>query len=175
MNNDQKAVLGSWIQAIGTIISAIGSTPFKIPAKLLNDLDLIGNVLQGSGNALMADSIKPFTLNKIGNQIQAIGNTTIVTQYIINFNDKTAQELEIKGDLFQAVGGGIAFSTQNWEEKPSMEEIYSTYGNLLQVIGNSMQSIAGGIEQKGGDGQVMNTVGSWIQAIGAVLSAIGQN
>ncbi|WP_077622384.1 DUF6944 family repetitive protein [Sediminibacillus massiliensis] len=62
MGNQQKAVLGAWIQAIGTVIAAIGSTPTThLPQKLLQDLNLIGNVLQGTGNALMADSIPNLT------------------------------------------------------------------------------------------------------------------
>lgn len=77
MDNELKATFGSWVQAIGTTLSAIGATPSKnISDTLLGDLNLWGNVLQATGNSLVADSEKNFTLEKIGNEIQAIGGTT---------------------------------------------------------------------------------------------------
>lgn len=90
MDNELKATFGSWVQAIGTTLSAIGATPSKnISDTLLGDLNLWGNVLQATGNSLVADSEKNFTLEKIGNEIQAIGNSTVIVGILINFSEKT--------------------------------------------------------------------------------------
>jgi hypothetical protein len=175
MDNEVKATFGAWIQAIGTTISAISSTPsMKIPDDFLNQLNLNGNVLQATGNALQADSEYDLTLIKIGNEVQAIGNSIVVAEMLLNFDELTKQNIEIKGNLFQAVGGGICFANA-LDEEPAIEELYNIYGNLLQTIGNSMQALAGMKELKGEEGETLNTVGSWIQAIGSILSALGQS
>lgn len=45
MDNELKATFGSWVQAIGTTLSAIGATPSKnISDTLLGDLNLWGNM-----------------------------------------------------------------------------------------------------------------------------------
>ncbi|QNG60421.1 DUF6944 family repetitive protein [Metabacillus idriensis] len=174
MSDEQKAVFGSWIQAIGTITAAVGSTPSNVLTdQQLENLNLIGNVLQATGNAILADTEDSLTLNKIGNMLQAIGNSTVVTSIIIDFNERTKQLLEIQGNLLQATGGGVALADA-YEQEKSIEQMYSIYGNLLQVIGNSMQALAGSMELKGEDPGNINVAGSWIQAIGSVISAIGE-
>ncbi|WP_456273402.1 DUF6944 family repetitive protein [Bacillus sp. AK031] len=173
MDNEFKAFTGAWIQAIGTVLSAISSTPIKrINEEQADDLDLIGNLLQGTGNALAADSESTPSLSKTGNEIQAIGNSIEVASYILA--EGTDQDvLQIKGNLFQAVGGAMAFA-DNVDSEPSTKVLYSLYGNLLQVIGNSMQSIAGILELQGQYRQRLNTAGNWIQAIGAILTALSE-
>lgn len=65
MNNQIKELFGSWVQAIGTFIAAVGATPSPILTnQQLNNLSLIGNVLQAVGNALIADTIEQFNLEK---------------------------------------------------------------------------------------------------------------
>lgn len=173
MSNKEKAVFGAWIQAIGTVTAAVGSTPSKVLTdQQLENLNLWGNVLQGTGNAILADTEETFTLNKIGNMIQAIGNSTVVTGIIIDFSESTKSLLDIQGNLLQATGGGTALADAFGEER-SIEQLYSIYGNLLQVIGNSMQAIAGGMELRNEDPGNLNVAGSWIQAIGSIISAIG--
>lgn len=74
-----------------------------------NNLNLLGNVMQATGNALIADSTEQISLNKIGNQIQAIGNSTVIVGLIIQFNDMaTNTKLNIQGNLLQAVGTGMS-------------------------------------------------------------------
>ena len=137
MGNEQKATLGAWISAIGTVLSAIGSTPIKsIPEDTLDAFNLVGNELQGTGNALQADAEEQITLTKIGNQIQAIGNVTVIAGLVINFSDVTKQELNIKGNLLQALGGSAAVADSYLQEH-TLDELLSIYGNLLQDIGNS--------------------------------------
>ncbi|SEG88360.1 hypothetical protein SAMN04487919_1619 [Bacillus sp. ok061] len=56
MDDSIKEIVGAWFIAIGTIIAAIGSTPFKrMNSGLRKDLDIWGNVLQATGNGLEAD------------------------------------------------------------------------------------------------------------------------
>lgn len=183
MDNQLKEIFGSWIQAIGTVISAIGSTPSSvITSKLQFDLNLWGNVLQATGNALVADALETISLEKIGDKVQAFGNTTVIAGMIIELNEITNQLLIIKGNWLQALGGGIVLADEI-ESRVTPEQTLSILGNLLQVIGNSLQAI-GGIyelennnEKKDGnnkDGQLLEVLGSWIQAIGSVISAISQ-
>lgn len=65
MDNQLKVIFGSWIQAIGTVISAIGSTPSDENNKEFQfNLNLWGNVLQATGNAVLADVQEMITFEK---------------------------------------------------------------------------------------------------------------
>ncbi|WP_226671412.1 DUF6944 family repetitive protein [Metabacillus litoralis] len=173
MANEKNAVLGSWIVATGTTLSAIGATPSRVlNESQLKSLDLWGNVLQATGNALTADSEENYTLDKVGNEIQAIGNTTIVASILLYFDKKTKIELNIKGNFLQALGGGVAF-TEALGREPTLDELLIVNGNLLQAIGNSLQAISGIRELRGEEANKLNEVGSWIQAIGSILCALG--
>jgi hypothetical protein len=173
MEKEQKELFGAWVQAGGTILAAVGSTPFKnFTESQLTSFNLWGNVLQATGNSLMADSEENYTLNQIGNQIQALGNVTVVAGIVLDLDEVTAQNLDIKGNLMQAAGGSAALS-ETLREPPAAEIFYAFYGNILQIIGNSMQAIAGIIELNGGEGEKINTAGSWIQAAGSIVQAIG--
>lgn len=174
MSNEQKATFGAWVAAIGTVLAAIGSTPIKsIPENTLRSFNLVGNEMQATGNALEADAIEEFSLTKAGNEIQAIGNVTVIAGIVIDFNDIIKQELNIKGNLLQALGGSAALY-DSFNEEHSMEVLYSIYGNLLQIIGNSLQAISGILEINDRDSGNINVVGSWIQAIGSIISALVQ-
>ncbi|CAH0311111.1 MULTISPECIES: DUF6944 family repetitive protein [Peribacillus] len=148
MDNQFKETFGSWIQAIGTVISAIAGTPSDVlDEEFRNNLDLIGNELQATGNALLADAEETWSLNKFGNQLQAIGNSTVILGLVIDFDEVTKQELIIKGNLIQALGGGTALAGA-YENPDEPEQAFNVTGNLLQVIGNSMQAIGGIAELK---------------------------
>jgi hypothetical protein len=176
MDNAFKSTFGSWIQAIGTVLSAIGNTPSKtLPEDTLDNIDIVGNELQATGNALEADAIAdPASLTKIGNQIQSIGNLTVLTGMMMDFNEVTEQELIIKGNLLQALGGSAAVA-DSLDEERTLNELLSIYGNGLQVIGNTLQAISGILELNHEDSGDLNVAGSWIQAVGAVLSALVQS
>lgn len=176
MGSEFKATFGAWIQAIGTVLSAIGNTPIKsVPEESLQNIDIVGNELQATGNALEADAINdPGSLTKIGNQIQAIGNLTVMSGLMIDLNEVTKQELDIKGNLLQALGGSAAVA-DSLDEERTLDELLSIYGNALQVIGNSLQAISGILELNNEDSGDLNVIGSWTQAVGSVLSALVQN
>jgi hypothetical protein len=184
MENQPKELFGSWTQAIGTLIAAIGSTPSNhLNKDALKSLDLWGNALQATGNALIADAQETNSLNKLGNEVQAIGNTTVIAGMVLAFNDETKQKLIINGNWLQALGGGVSLS-EDVEQEPSDVLALNIIGNILQVIGNSLQAIGGIYKLKSSlgkdneysskEGQSLEINGSWIQAIGAVISAISQ-
>ncbi|MDZ4569101.1 DUF6944 family repetitive protein [Bacillus cereus] len=146
MENQFKEIFGAWIAAIGTITSAIGSTPFDfISSNLRKDLNVYGNVLQAVGNALEADGQGEVSLEQIGNEIQSIGNVTVISGLIIEFKEETQIKLVIAGNWTQALGGLTALADE-FEDASDKDESLNIIGNLLQSIGNSLQAI-GGIEE----------------------------
>ncbi|MFF2497340.1 DUF6944 family repetitive protein [Peribacillus sp. NPDC058075] len=92
----------------------------------------IGNELQATGNALLADAEETWSLDKFGNQLQEIGNSTVILGLVIDFDEVTKQELIIKGNLIQAVGGGTALAGAY--ENPDEPAGLQCYGKF--VAGN---------------------------------------
>ena len=56
------------------------------------------------GNALEADGQGEENLEKIGNELQSIGNVTVISGLVIDFEDITQQKLIIIGNWIQALG-----------------------------------------------------------------------
>ena len=146
MSNEFKETFGSWLQAIGTVLSAIANTPALISDyDSANNLDVVGNTLQGTGNALIADGEEAFTLDQIGSAVQAIGNSTVITGLIGTFSENTNDLLIINGNFIQALGGGVS-AADITENSPA--EGINIVGNLMQLLGNSLQALSGIIELK---------------------------
>jgi hypothetical protein len=185
MDNQTKSLFGAWIQATGTVIAAIGSTQsINVSEHLHEDLNLWGNVLQAAGNALQADAEEKLPLVRIGNEIQAIGNSAVTAGIVINFEQDTEQRLINTGNWLQALGGATALGVL-LEESPSLSLSFNIVGNLLQVIGNSLQAISGKIELAGkeqsekypeglNESQTLDVIGSWLQAVGSVLTLLAE-
>ncbi|HHU20676.1 MAG TPA: hypothetical protein GXZ58_10795 [Bacilli bacterium] len=174
MDNELKALIGEWEQALGTLASAIGNTPsFQFNQIMQNNLALIGNTMQATGNALIADSEPIITLTKIGNQIQAIGNTTVITS-LFTKNHALQPELQIKGDLLQSFGSAISLPDLFMIENKSSTDLLNICVSILQSIGNYLQALATkiGANEKG---TMINLAGSWIQTIGAFIQAFTQS
>lgn len=177
MNSHIKEILGSVLSVIGTVEAAIGSTPFQQLSKETKfNLSLQGNVLQAAGASLSADGQGSLSLELIGDEIQAIGNSTVVVGLLIQFNDIVNQKLIITGNWLQALGSFVGLTDEFFDSNPSGRAL-NIAGGLLQGIGNSMQAL-GGTDQLYNNndeyGQFLGVSGSWIQAIGSVLSLIGQ-
>ncbi|HDR7532880.1 hypothetical protein OCB06_24090 [Bacillus cereus] len=146
MENQFKEIFGAWVAAIGTITSAIGSTPFEfISSNVRKDLNVYGNVLQAVGNALEADGQGEVSLEQIGNEIQSIGNVTVISGLIIESKEEIQIKLVIAGNWTQALGGLTALADE-FGDTSDKDESFSIIGNLLQSIGNSLQAI-GGIDE----------------------------
>ncbi|KSU87221.1 hypothetical protein AS180_14390 [Priestia veravalensis] len=192
MENGQLEVVGAAIAAIGTITAAVGSTPFWwLSEQAKYNLNLWGNLLQGTGNALEANGQGEISLEKIGNEIQAVGNSTIVAGLLLLEEEEVQTRLTISGNLMQALGGAAALGDE-LKDDSNIGEVYSIVGNIMQIIGNSMQALGDGYdlraeeleeatgtdngsdEDNNNKGEVLNVFGSWIQAGGSVLSFIGQ-
>ena len=178
MGSHFKEVFGSVLATIGTIESAIGSTPFKNMSKKLSfNLRLQGNVLQATGNGLSADGQGIiFSLEYIGDVVQAVGNSTVIIGLLIKFKDQIDQKLIISGNWFQALGSFVGL-TDEFEDSTPSGRSYNIIGGFLQGIGNSMQALSGVYQledENDSDAQFLGVLGSWIQAVGSVLSLIGQ-
>ncbi|MER1986744.1 MAG: hypothetical protein ABS949_16200 [Solibacillus sp.] len=161
-------IAGNWIEAVGTIISAIGSTPSTIfSEQTLTDFNLIGNILEAGGIAIAAKT-EDSLLNNVGDELQAIGNIVVVASILTN-NEQLSQQLETQGDLLQVVGTGITINTQG---KLTLLETIANTGNIIQLIGNVIQVFANTDTQ---EGIIMNAVGAWTQAVGAVTTALASD
>lgn len=119
MNSHSKEIAGSVIAALGTLLSAIGTTPFPaLPKEFRKDLDLFGNTLQAAGNSLEAGGQGTFSLELIGNELQAIGNVTVIAGLLMDFEGHIEDILIITGNWTQALGGLVALADE-FEDRPS--------------------------------------------------------
>lgn len=145
MNNASTGIFGATIVAIGTISAAIGASPLNfIKSNLRENLTLYGNVLQAGGNALQAEG-QGDILRKVGKELQAIGNTVVITGLVIYSKGETAQKLFIAGNWIQALGGFINVG-HGLELNPFPGHVENIIGNILQATGNSLQAIGGTYE-----------------------------
>ena len=159
------AVAGNWIEAVGTIVSAIGSTPSTVfSQQTLNDLNIIGNILEAGGSAIVTEN-EDALLEIVGNQLSAIGNLTVVAGILSN-NEQSGQLLEQQGNLLQVVGIGI---TLNTEGPLTLLQTIANTGNIIQVIGTVIEVFANTETE---EGEIINAAGAWIQAVGAVITAL---
>lgn len=153
MDNQFKGVFSAWLVVIGTISSAIGSTPLHfIKSSLRQDLNLWGNVLQAVGNSVQkdgdaaietaGDGQENVPLGTIGNEIQSFGNISVIAGLIIKCKDETQKKLIITGNWMQALGGSVV-AGHELEDVSDTDKSYYIVGNLLQVIGNSLQALDG--------------------------------
>lgn len=179
MESQLTEIFGSVLEAVGTIEAAVGSTPFpNVSEELSFNLLLQGNVLQATGSGLKAGAQgDPFSLEAVGDEIQALGNITVVAGLLLDFgaiNDR----LFITGNWLQAQGNLVGIADEFNEGSTVSGRSYVIVGGILQAIGNSLQALGGtyilrNIKSKWND-KFLDIIGSWIQAAGAVLSLIGQ-
>lgn len=178
MNNHWKELIGSFLSAIGTIQAAIGNTPqFHFNQQQNDQLRLIGNVLQALGSALAADGQGSFSLGKLGDELQAIGNSTVVAGMLMygETDTTTEQKLSITGTWIQALGSFVGLGDEFFDSTKD-GRVENIIGNLLQGIGNSLQAI-GAIQDlydSHSEQAQIGVVGGWIQSAGSVVSLIGQ-
>lgn len=164
-NSNITAIAGNWIEAIGTVITAIGSTPSTVfSQQTLNDFNIIGNILEAGGTAIAAEG-EDALLDIVGDQLQAIGNITVVAGIMGN-NEQTSQLLQMQGNLLQVVGLGVTINTQG---KQTLLQTINNTGNIIQLIGTVIQVFANTETQEGIE---MNAIGAWIQVVGAIITAL---
>lgn len=174
--NNTLMTITQWTEAIGTALSAIGSTPISfLSANTLANLDIIGDVIQIGSTAIQIDAETKITFNSIGNVVQVIGNTEELGAQVIFYNNQTAQNLYVtQGNAIQVAG--VALSLVFFlNQKHTLVNIYNIYANLLQLIGLSIQTLSSSPSFSTNQSTTLNAVGAWIQTIGAVLAAIAQS
>lgn len=164
-NGSRTALIGNWIVAIGTVVSAIGGTPSTIFTKQTrDDFRLIGPTLEAVGIALVAET-EDTLLYTVGDQIQAIGNLNVIAG-VLSRNEQIETLLEKQGDSAQLVGLGLVIKTAG--PLTLLETLYNT-GLLIQLIGTAIEvyAIRGTVVAED-----IKALGAWIKAGGAILTAL---
>ncbi|WP_088013534.1 DUF6944 family repetitive protein [Gottfriedia acidiceleris] len=196
MGGESKAIVGSVIVSIGTITAAIGSTPSNfIKNSVRDDLALIGNVLQATGNGI-DDEAEGTVIRAVGKEISASGNITVTSGLVFDIRKEASYKLFITGNLLQALGVGVNIG-EVIELDPFPGQSENIVGGITQIIGNTLQAIGWSEalfeireeenKQKNiryyedylkknnetTESEILVATGSWIQAIGSVISVIG--
>ena len=174
--NNTLMTVTQWTEAIGTALSAIGSTPISfLSSDTLANLDIIGDVIQIGSTAIQIDAETKVTFNSIGNIVQVIGNTEELGGQVIFYNDQTEQNLFVtQGNAIQVAG--VALSLIFFlNQKHKLINLYNINANFLQLIGLGMQTLSTSPILSSDQSTTLNAVGAWIQTIGAVLAAIAQS
>ncbi len=174
--NHNKEIIGSWMQAIGNVIEAYGSTPsIPLEDETRDDFNRVGLTMQAVGSGLEADGqSNPYSYEYAGSVITSIGSVEELLPLLRNFSFETDYLLESQGNILQGLGSALQAYDEIVNGTPS--------GAYEGIIGNSLQSIGCFISVLGikieltdqEDGQRINAFGSWVQALGAILAAIGQ-
>ena len=174
--NNTEMTIAQWVEAFGTVLSAIGNTPIEfLSSDFLYDINLVGDVLQVSATSVQLDAETKLTYNSLGNMLQIVGNSEEIAGYILFKNDQTVQNILVnQGNAIQVVGIGssLVFFLAH---KRNLVNIYNIYANLIQMIGLSIQMLSTISTLTKEQSQTLNVVGNWTQAIGAILAAIAQS
>ncbi|MBB5174189.1 DUF6944 family repetitive protein [Texcoconibacillus texcoconensis] len=167
MNDEELILIGSWVDAIGQAVSAIGAT-----GQMQRDEDrdtrlvVIGEAMQSIGNALEGTGT-PDMQEALGDWIESggAGGSSLGASLQLRGDEEGGTRLEILGDSFQALGGAISATTE--------DDQYLVLANQLQSLGAGLEAIGGTYEVRGltRRGAMLNTLGSWVQAAGGALQA----
>jgi hypothetical protein len=175
--NQNLEIIGAWIQAVGTIITAVGYTNRLPKIEIIGDeLQAVGSFLQAIGETKSwSKNTKAQPIEKTGNWMQAIGASSKAvgrTRELFK-EDIENLRLAIIGSSFQSLG---AFLEAVKERKDLSEcEQLKIIGNSLQSLGASLGAIGGIYDlSKKNSSFYLESSGNWIQAIGANLAALGQ-
>lgn len=166
-----KESFGAWTEALGNTLSAIASTErLDLVEELRLRLNVYGEVLQATGNALSADATEEWNAERIGGGMQSVGNLTTLYGITMPVSDEDELRFNVQGNMLQAVGAAYTMVELEVPLKSKADQI-GFYGLLLGIIGNSIEALASIQELQGMEGQPLNEVGAWTQAIGAILGA----
>lgn len=174
--NNTLMTVTQWTEAIGTALSAIGSTPISfLSADTLANLDIIGDVIQIGSTAIQLDAESKVTFNSIGNIVQVVGNTEELGGQVIFYNNQTEQNLyTTQGNAIQVAGVALSLLFY-FNQKRNLINLYNINANLLQILGLGIQTLSSSPSLTTDQSTTWNAVGAWIQTIGAVLAAIAQS
>lgn len=174
MTDDEKLLIGAWLDAVGTIISAYGELRALAGFNNINSkLVAIGEGLQAIGTLLVGTVTTDDPLNFAGNWIDGVGagvaGVGAYMQYLDPENGDDGVLLEVIGDVFQSMGAAIS----SYADRLAGEEGYAV-GNAIQALGAGLEAVGGAYElnDREEEGQSITTIGAIIQAIGSNLNAI---
>ncbi len=174
MNNvdDYKALIGAWIDAIGTIITAYSEMRAYVGLdEYNNQLVAIGDGLQALGTMIVGTVTEEYPIIFTGSWTQGAGAaTSSYAAYLrqVEGEDDENVRLEIVGDSLQSLGASlVAFGE------------YSK-GNNLYALTSSLQSLGAGLEAIAAnyelasrpEARLIAMLGASIQALGSNLFAI---
>lgn len=168
MANASKLLIGSWLNAIGTILVALTEINELRSDDRINDKIIsIGEVLESVGSYLMAIDEKEEADNFTGNMMESVGSTiAAIGNYTLYLDPSSLEDglaYEIIGDLVQAIGSSISAykSFENEDEKQLL-------GNVLQSLGAGLEALGAYFELEGNEG-----IGNFIAAKGAIIQSVG--
>lgn len=170
MTDNERLLLGSWIDAIGTDISAIAEIRNLAGINTINNkLVAIGEGLQAVGSLLIGTVTTDDPLNFAGNWIDGIGAATSSYGAYLQFLDEEDGEdnvrIEILGDSFQSIGSAISAYADH-----RIGEREYALGNVLQSLGAGLEAIGALFELNG-----QERIGQWIGTKGAIVQSMGSN
>jgi hypothetical protein len=174
VEDEYKLLTGAWLDAIGTIISAIAEVRELAGFNDLNNkLVAIGEGLQAVGTLLIGTVATEDPLGFSGEWIDGAGAAASALgaclQDVDPENGEEGVRLETIGNAFQSMGAAISALADHL----AGEEEYAL-GNAVQALGAGLEAVAGVYElnERGEEGQPIATIGAIIQAIGSNLNAI---
>ena len=173
-NVDEYNILtGAWIDALGTIISAIAEIRSLAGMNEINNkLVAIGEGLQAVGSFVIAIAPEENSYAFSGNLIDGAGaSTSSLAAYLQDVEGENSDNLrlEILGDSFQSIGASIAATG----DYIIGEQLFAV-GNSIQALGAGLEAIGGVYELKNKEegAQILSTLGAISQAIGSNFVAL---
>lgn len=174
MDDEQKLLVGAWLDAIGTIIAAVAEVrELSGIEENNNQLISIGEALQAVGTLLIGTVTTDDPLNFAGNWINGAGAAaSSIGAYLQDLDPENGEEnvrLETIGDAFQSMGAAIS----SLADHLAGEQDYAL-ASAIESLGAGLEAIGGVYELRGKEteGQPIATIGAIIQAIGSNMNAI---
>lgn len=173
MEDKYKQLIGSWADAIGTIISALAEVRESAGRNEINNrLIMVGEGLQAAGTAIIGTTPITDPLDFFGNWTNSAGAATSSTAaYLQGIDPENGDEglrLEILGDSLQSLGASASAvaSHMSGEERKAI-------GEGLQGLGTGLEAIGSALELRGEENtQILLVIGATLQAIGSNFNAI---
>lgn len=171
---ETKVVTGSWLDAIGTIISAIAEVRKLIGLNDVNNkLVVLGEAMQAIGALVIGTVSTEDPLNFTGNFIDGAGAaTSSMAAYLQDQEQENGEDsirLGIFGDSLQSLGALLSALSDHL----SGQDAYAL-GNLLQGFGAALEAIGGvyQLNNRENEAQLITTIGAIILSIGSNFNAI---
>ncbi|WP_078554480.1 DUF6944 family repetitive protein [Alkalihalobacterium alkalicellulosilyticum] len=169
----ERLLVGAWLDAVGTSLSAIAETRELVGLNELNNrLVAIGEGLQAVGTLLIGTVTTDDALNFTGNWIDGAGAAaSSLGSYLQDQDEENGERnirLEMFGDFLQSMGASIS-AVADYQAG----EIEYAKGNALQGVGAALEVIGTELDLKERvEGQPLITIGAILQAIGSNTNAL---